>query len=330
MNNTIENIIHDMFMERIAPIVDAITTLQNQPQAAIDEDQVKDMIEAALDKRPAHKIEVTNWAGAVKKLEGVHPAFETVLNLIEPLPVKDRNIALWGDASSGKSWLSEQVAEALSLPFYFMGMQETKYDFFGVKLPATGEIVDTPLTQAWRHGGVCLLDDIERSGRKALTALNNAFASGKMDLAHLGGSVEPVERHPDCIILATMNSPLTKSNNGMVSENHDKAFKTRFVMLPMNIDEGFELSIAPNVDFAKRVQKIRKAVKTLGGNYQEIEPSMRATIQGGHYLNAGKLSQELVEEVCIFKGISEAMKRTVLENVGKASTKVGGEIKNHD
>jgi cobaltochelatase CobS len=94
-----------------------------------------------------------------------------------------------GPAGSGKSYLAQQAAEVLQLPFYSVscsiGMTES--NLVGRQLPmgeqGQFQYVSTPFMTAYENGGLFLLDEIDAADSSVLLCINSAIANGKVQLA---------------------------------------------------------------------------------------------------------------------------------------------------
>jgi cobaltochelatase CobS len=89
-----------------------------------------------------------------------------------------QNIYLVGPAGSGKSYIAEQACELLNLPFYQISVcnQTTQSLLLGYQ-NAAGHYVRSNFREAFEHGGVFLLDEIDNGNANVLAVLNSALAS---------------------------------------------------------------------------------------------------------------------------------------------------------
>ena len=100
------------------------------------------------------------------------------------------------------------------------------------------------------------------------------------------------------------------------ASKQDAAFRDRFTVHYLALDEAFELTVTVNKKWTQRVQAIRAACVKIGGNVDQlVMASMRASIQGASLLAAG-LSQADVEEAVIFKGAGVDVTTLVYSTVG--------------
>jgi cobaltochelatase CobS len=165
------------------------------PDVQIDEGRV---IELIKDYAPVKHIEIKT-ADKTTVVSGVqHCEFEPVLQRVSA----GMQMYLVGPMGTGKTKMAELIAESLSLPFYSISVcaQTSEVKFFGY-MTATGEYCSTLFRQAYEHGGVFLVDEIDNGNPNVLAALNAALAGTVC--AFPDGMVQ---RHPDFRCMAAGNT----------------------------------------------------------------------------------------------------------------------------
>lgn len=197
------------------------------------------------------------------KLDGTpHKLLQRVLKLIAA-GVSDKNVMLIGPAGSGKTYLAEQVSKALNLKFaalsFSPGMSEAK--LLGRIVPnistGTESYVESPAISAYRSGGVVLLDELDNGDPSVVTVLNAFLANGWMYLP----SGERVERHPDTVVIGSMNTLGTGADKVYVGRNAlDGATMDRFVIEMMDYDADLEASLCPEGEIRYAVYALRQKV----------------------------------------------------------------------
>jgi cobaltochelatase CobS len=128
-------------------------------------------------------------------------------------------------------------------------------------IDAGGTYHRTPFRDAYEHGGVYTFDEVDRSDPVALLAVNPHLANGVATFPD-----KQVQRHPDCIIIATANTWGTGADAQYSGATKlDAAFLSRFPMrIRWNIDEATELAIVVNDRWTRRVQAARKRAQAAG------------------------------------------------------------------
>lgn len=228
---------------------------------AIDEDAVIELIKQYA---PIKHIEVTSNAGT-HIVEGTqHKMFEEILDLL----AVGTNPYLVGAAGTGKTQAAENAAKALGKPFYSISVcsQSTKGELFGF-MSATGTYVSTLFRQAFEHGGVFLMDEVDNGNPNILNSLNAALANG-----YCAFPDAMVKRHEEFICVAAANTFGTGADRQYIgSAQLGAAFLDRFVQVEVGYDDALEEALYGTL-FAKTVQKIRKQYEG-----QRVVISMRKT-----------------------------------------------------
>jgi hypothetical protein len=206
-------------------------------------------------------------------------------------------VMLVGMAGTGKSHACEQVAEGLGLPFYAMsvGAQTSKSDIIGF-VHAGGEYVPTLFRQAYEHGGVFLMDEIDAGNANVLILINAALANGYC--AFPGGMVK---QHADFVFVASANTFGNGANRQYVGRNQlDAATLDRFALIEWEIDDNLEASLAGDTRDAKHwyagVKRVRAKVASEG---MRVLVTPRATQRGAKLIAAG-MPMELAADIALF------------------------------
>lgn len=243
--------------------------------------------------------EIKNTKGD-KKVTDVHFKFPTVLTAVASrVP-----IALVGPAGSFKTSTVAKVAEHLELPFYSksVSIQTGIHEFFGY-MDATGNYVPTLFRKAYEEGGVYLLDEFDAGNPNVLAALNQATANESCAFAD-----KMITKHKDFVIVMAGNTFGYGATIEYVGRNKiDAATLDRFVFIDFPYDENLEHKLAGSKTWFKKVKAYReKAIK----NKINTIISPRATINGSKLIQAGMTIEE-VEEITIFKGLSEQERKLI-------------------
>lgn len=142
-----------------------------------------------------------------------------------------------------------------------------------------------------------LFDEIDASAPAALLAFNAALANG---VCAFPDAVIP--RHADFIAIAAANTfGLGGTNDYVGRMKQDAAFIDRFVFLAWEVDEALELATCGNLEWCKRVQKVRDRVHTKG---IKVIVSPRASYYGAALLEQG-IDEPIVDLLALRKGMSD-------------------------
>jgi cobaltochelatase CobS len=221
--------------------------------------------------------------------------------------------ALIGPAGSGKSTVCEQIAEALTLPYYLQNAVTGTHELAGY-LDAHGTYHSTTFRIAYEDGGLLLVDEVDTSDAGALKWMNTALANGH---AMFPDSGKPIRRHPNFRIVIAANTFGNGADRVYVGANQlDASTLDRFVFFDFGYDEALESILSGNPAWAERVQTIRKAAMT---EKARVVVSPRASIYGSKLLVAG-WSKDVVEERTIWKGMDPELKARILSRIETEKT----------
>lgn len=269
-------------------------------EAAIEK-AVKKAVAKALKKAVLPKrIEVVVPGRPAVDATGQHKSFTELLHLL----ALRQHVWLCGPAGSGKTEAARTAAEKLGLAFYAQSVceQTSLFHMLGNRTP-TGEYSRSLFREAFEHGGVFLLDEIDAGNSNVLTVLNAGvrIKNGRPGLMAFPDGM--VVEHPDFVVCAAGNTVGRGANRVYVGRNPiDGATINRFAFMDWDYDEGWERSLVSNGAWCDRVQALRAAVTKLGIRHI-VSP--RATIAGERLLASG-LAQDRVEELVVWQGLDAA------------------------
>ncbi len=188
-----------------------------------------------------------------------------------------QNVLLVGPAGSGKThaamqvagelfgWTTNEYGQQVANKFYplSVGPQTSKSDQIGY-MDAHGMLVRSVLREAYEHGGVFLLDEVDAGNAGVLTVLNSILAN---DMCSFPDGV--IFKHPDFRCIAAANTFGQGANVEYAGRQKlDGATLDRFVGIEWEYDELFEESLAENnpkfTDWVLFVWKLRENAAKLG------------------------------------------------------------------
>lgn len=247
-----------------------------------------------------------------------HPAFDKLLAAcnVRDFSGNRLNVYLYGPTGTGKTYAAGQVAQLMGLEFYFHSTAQEAYDLLGYE-KVSGELLVTPFVTAFEHGGVVLLDEMDRYDPKALTVVNAALANGKLTLPN----GKEIKRHPDFICIAAGNT------NGMgatadftAAETLDKSTLSRFpVKLAWGVDPALESRAAEQRSQNSAVallwlEECRHARKVLDRLGLPEVADQRCVEAGANMLAAG-LSLDDVRDLTYLAGWADDQRRGILDGM---------------
>jgi MoxR-like ATPase len=286
----------------------------------LDADAVRTIVRDELPSLiPVTRLEIKTFDGIVTD-HGTEPRHKTLPTLITVL---SQNIpaALVGPAGSGKTTAAEQAARALNIPFLIQGAVQGAHELLGF-VDAHGRYQSTPFRQAFEHGGVICLDELDAGDSAGVLVCNSALANGCMPFPD---TVHPVPRHKTFNVVACLNTYGTGADRVYVGRNQlDGATLDRFAFLSWGYDERMERALIGAEDngsnaralpastmtptqWVERVQSLRKGAEK---EKARIVISPRATIYGARLIAAG-MAQNTIEECLIWKGTDSELRRRI-------------------
>jgi len=284
----------------------ALRLLMGNPEAIVDESKVRAIVADEIGKiEPAVKVtrlEISGPAG-LTKIEGVVHASTGMVIRVASLA---HPVMLVGPAGASKTSICSTVATALNLPLYITSTVFDTHELLGF-VDGMGNYHSTAFRQAFEHGGVWVADEIDAWDAAALLAANSALANG---FATFPDTPVPVLRHANFRIVATANTYGHGADRVYVGRNQlDAASLDRFAVIAIDYDRDLEVALSGgNELWLDRVTDVRMECRAK--NIRHVV-STRAIIMGSQALAAG-ISQANVEEMYLFKGMSESDRKKII------------------
>lgn len=247
----------------------------------------------------------------VRKLRAQHVNFEKLLAYAQA----GVNVAMVGDAGSGKTYAGAALAKALGLEFYHIpvGPQTSKSDLLGY-MSGAGKYVYSLLCRVYERGGVGLLDEMDAANPATLTIIN-----GMLEALEAGFADKMRERHPECIFVAGMNTFGRGADMMFVGRAQlDAATLSRWVWLAWDTDWDLAHRIVKDDKWVDYVQSLYNSASR---QKVRVTIGMRTAILGHKLMKAG-VSREEAEHAVVWAPIKPDDKQKILAGI---STN-GGEL----
>lgn len=203
-------------------------------------DVVSPKVEAALIKKfggvsVMHRFEVPERP-AWETSEVLHKDFDNILKIL----LCGEAVYMYGEAGTGKSYIARQAANALGVDFYASACVTDEVTIKGYS-DAHGNYHETPFYQAFKNGGVFLLDELDASIPDVLVMLNDALANGEFSFPN----GEHVKKAETFYCLATGNTLGTGSDMVYTGRCQlDGATLDRFAFVHVIYDKHISLNMA--------------------------------------------------------------------------------------
>lgn len=247
-------------------------------------------------------------------IKGTHPMFEPSLQAV----ANRMNLFLVGGAGSGKTYMTKQIAEALSIEHHMISCTADmmRHDLFGF-IDAGGNYHTTALRRAWEFGGELVVDEVDLASANLAGGLNDV---ANVDAEWLEFPDGRVPRHPDFRLIACANTIGEGATSTYRGRNAlDGAFLDRFVFISVELDEAIEtkrvMALMSDetqaVSWLGIVRQVRRNIK------QYALPTIitpRAAMHGAQLLELGN-SVTFTVTSCITRGCSDDVARKLLDGV---------------
>jgi len=277
-----------------------------QQGGSIDESQVEAIVERKLKAIKPTKVEVVS-AKATKRIDMAHKNFADGVALVG----LGKNIALIGEAGSGKSFGAIQMAQSLDLDYVVESChgKMQSFDLVGAMSPTTGSYITTKLRDAYENGKVLILDEFDRSNTETTIALNGVLAGDVY-----GFPDGMVKRHADFRVIACQNTMGNGASKTYASAKpQDGSTLTRFTRLEWNIDSKLELAICGDNMVTEAVQKVRNNAKDNG--YDQILITPRQCMDANEMVDVlGWDLKKAINFSCL-NGLADDVKKRLLNGV---------------
>jgi len=233
-------------------------------------------------------VHVVRPSGVKHTEDIVHENFEHLIKMVGA----GINVALVGEAGSGKSTAAEQCARALGLDFYPVS--------FHAKMT--------------RLGGLLCLDEFDRSNTEVVVSLNNLLAGA----SYLFPNNELVKKHEDFRVVACQNTTGSGgSKQYAAAQRQDASTLNRFVTIPWDIDNAMERKIAGDTPITTIVQMIRSKAKELG---VDVVISPRQSIHANTLVDMGYSTTQAID-YAITGMMADDVRRRLVDDIAEISNK---------
>lgn len=273
--------------------------------AQIDEAQVEQIVERKLKSVKPLSVEV-KFAESVKRVEKAHENFPKLVKMVGA----GMNVALIGEAGSGKSVAAIQCANALNLNYKVFSFHQKvmPHDLVGFMSPITGEYVASNVRKAYENGEVLILDEFDRANTEVTIALNGMLANDEYMFPD-----GMVKKHSEFRVIACQNTiGMGGSKVYASAKRQDGSTLNRFVKLEFNIDNKLELAICGDNEVTRAIQQIRKNATELSMDDILITP--RQAIDGNKLVSIGFSLKDAIEHTCLV-GLANDVKKRLLNGV---------------
>ncbi len=226
------------------------------------------------------------------------------------------NLALYGQAGTGKSYMAKKASEALKRDFYTVSFNalSSKADILGF-IDANGIYHASAFRQAYEHGGIFLADELDACNSGVATIMNSAIANNICTFA----DNNTIQAHKDFLFIAAMNTTGSGGNHKYTSRSRlDAATLDRFCFIELDHDAELEKAMiglpatsnpvkltkggqVTTEDWLGIVCKFRNYIET---KKIDVVVSARASLYGAKLASIGVGKDHLLD-MLLFKGMNK-------------------------
>jgi cobaltochelatase CobS len=300
-------------LEQVARAAAESALADFQPSAAVDEQIVRDIVAEGIAAATIPQT-VTVISPKVPQgvtIQGCHRDFTKVVKIVQ------MGLQPWlhGEAGTGKTTLSMQIAESLGLPFYGKSLtaQTTESSFYGYQT-ADGSLIRKAFREAWENGGVFLLDEVSSAHSNLISGINMALANGVCEFPD-----GMIPKHEDFRVIAAANDigmgPTAKYPKGI---RQDASFRDRFVFVEITLDESVvEAGVRSRIQGADadRWLSVWSVARSNARQDGSLDVTPRSAFQGADLISLG-FSLRDAAEAAILRGADGSVATKILADTG--------------
>lgn len=225
----------------------------------------EDLIEEINKGRTIIQINNNNSQLEVNVGHLAHPIYEKALSML----VLTRKLMLVGPAGTGKTYMVQEFAKSLKIPFYkySCSRDSSVHDLLGYKQPTSETYLQTTFLNCYENGGIFLVDEYDAmSGDMSLFFNGVADSSTSISVPHRDEKPIAV-KHPDFYIVMCGNTWGNGSQDFSGRDFQDMALMDRFRLSKFFVDYHTplekQLCFSSDIDFDS-ILKLRKTLENIG------------------------------------------------------------------
>jgi cobaltochelatase CobS len=299
----------------------------------VDETRVREIVAEQIARADVGvktlRLEMPQPSGDIVRIDGAHAQLPELLYWLGARDVNGYRhaVLLFGKPGTSKSHSAHQAADALALSFGLISLnpQTPESRLFGYK-DAGGSYHRTVFRDAYEHGGLYLIDEIDNASDSLLTSLNSALANGSG--AFPDGMVQ---RHADFVCIATANTPGRGGDANHAGRRPlDAATINRFVVIEWRNDDELEARLvnAINPKGAPWLAWVRKVRAYCDQHHPRVIVSPRSSMMGARALVDSPFTVEQIADQTLFKGLDRDTRAKILTAcpLPEASSRAAGKV----
>jgi len=287
-------------------------------KGTLDEGAVRVIVADEVAKRVSTPTVVTVGEKPPVQITGkTHRQFTDLLRKVSAR----RNLFLTGSAGVGKTFIVDQIGEALGIPVTTLTADPLpqRFEIIGGVSPVTGDVIKGSVADVYENGGIYLIDEFDTGHPSLGTALNKLLANDSFDFPVAGGGTRKVRKHKDFLVIATGNTYGQGGSLRYVGTNKiNGAGLDRFSFVHIGVDEELEKHICDSIspDASAQVLPIVRTARRNAETYRlDVIVSPRTSIDACHFIVAGDTLRQALDGRLFGRGLPSDQEAKLLEGV---------------
>ena len=287
-------------------------------KGALDEGAVRIIVADEVAKRVSTPTQVRVGEREPVTITGkTHRQFPDLLRKVSAR----RNLFLTGSAGVGKTFIVDQIGEALGIPVTTLTADPLpqRFEIIGGVSPVTGDVIKGSVADVYENGGIYLIDEFDTGHPSLGTALNKLLANDSFDFPVAGGGTRKVRKHKDFLVIATGNTYGQGGSLRYVGTNKiNGAGLDRFSFVHIGVDEELEKHICDSIspDASAQVLPIVRTARRNAETYRlDVIVSPRTSIDACHFIVAGDTLRQALDGRLFGRGLPSDQEAKLLEGV---------------
>lgn len=310
-DGSLEQIVADIAVQAVSEYLD-----DNAPSLSVD-DIRDELVQIVRDTVPTPRQIVVRDREPVTVDGLVHERFDALIRKVSAR----RNLALTGEAGVGKTHLAGQVFDALGLPHVVVSADvlPQRAEILGGLSPLDRKVIKGKIRDVYEHGGGLVIDELDRGHPSLGTVLNHILAGSSFDFDTDGGGTVNVRKHPDFVVLATLNTFGNGASRRYVgAQKLDQAGLDRFTFFHVGCDETLTARILQQTDATSALQVLpiwtqaRRNVERYG---LDVFVSPRCAFDAQLFILQGDSVSEAFEGRLFGRGLAPDQEAKLLEGI---------------
>lgn len=315
----VEGVLNDFVTSVVVDVVnDVVNEKFGNLELGVNTEEVRDLVREEVAKVVSRPVQIILKENPPVTITGrTHKQFESLLRKVSAR----RNLFLTGEPGLGKTFVIDQVAEALGTKAVIVSADPLpqKTEILGGISPVDGRVIKGAVRDAYEFGYIFGLDEWDTGHSSLGTTLNRLLSSDSFDFPAEGGGTERVKRHHNFVVIATGNTYGQGGSVRYVGTNKiNGASLDRFTMFHMVTDEDLTAGRMKDVDVdsAMKVLPIWLQARRNAERYAlDVAVTPRCALDAQAFFLQGDTLEEAFQGRLHGRGLVSDQERKLLDGI---------------